>query len=105
MRVEEVSTGKVFSLEESFRLPKLTDATLAENRLRLIPNTSEEIAELAIEAAARDRGLLRLSAEQQQLQNRAVAILPSEFRRFTIRAGFGSGFLQRHSDWLNTSAS
>jgi putative glycosyltransferase (TIGR04372 family) len=105
MRVEEVSTGKVFSLEESFRLPKLTDATLAENRLRLIPNTSEEIAELAIEAAARDRGLWRLSAEQQQLQNRAVAILPSEFRRFTIRAGFGSGFLQRHSDWLNTSAS
>lgn len=105
MRVEEVPYGKVFSLEESFRLPKLTDATLAENRLRLVPNTSEEIAELAMEAAARDRGLWRLSAEQQKLQNRAVAILPSEFRRFSIRAGFGSGFLQRHPDWLKVSAS
>jgi len=105
MQVEEASSGKRFSLAESFRLPKLTDVTLAEHGLRLVPNTSEEIAELAMEAVARDRGLWRLSAEQQRLQTRAIAILPSEFRRFAIRAGFGSGFLQRHPDWLNTSSS
>jgi len=105
MRVEEVLSKKVFSLQESFQLPKLTDVSLVANGLRLVPNTSEEIAEFAKEAAARDRGIWKLSTEQQQLQSQAIAILPSEFRRFVIRAGFGSGFLQRHRDWLNVSPS
>jgi len=105
MRVEEVLSKKIFSLQESFQLPKLTDVSLVANGLRLVPNTSEEIAEFAKEAAARDRGIWKLSTEQQQLQSQAIAILPSEFRRFMIRAGFGSGFLQRHRDWLNVSPS
>lgn len=103
MQIENISSGIRLSLQESLRLPKITDESLMRQGLRLIPNSPEEIAEFAEEAAARDRGVWKSTFEQQQLQSRALAILPSEFRRYGIRAGFGSEFLQRHRDWLAVS--
>lgn len=95
------SSGHLLSLTESLALPKISDASISNLGLEAVANTEDEIAELAIEASDRAFGTWHPSEEQLELQRRFVALLPSEFRRFEIRGGMGSHFLNSHRDWLN----
>lgn len=93
--------GHRLTLSESMALPKITDRSLRSLKLRLQPNTPQQIADLAGEAAERFLGNWQPSNYQTELQTRFLALLPSEFRRFSIRGGIGSRFLEEHADWLN----
>ncbi|MFM8856101.1 MAG: TIGR04372 family glycosyltransferase [Actinomycetota bacterium] len=100
-RFREISTGRLLSLRESLVLPRITDASLAEMGLSAVPNSADEIADLAIEADQRFRGVWGPTDDDLNLQRRFQALLPSEFRRFPIRGGIGTAFLRRHRDWLD----
>lgn len=99
-RFQLVDTGRYLSLAESFDLPKVSDKTLMSLGLRAVPNSAQEVAELALEAADRFHGAWCPTDEDIQLQSRFISLLPSEFRRFPIRGGIGSAFLRRHPEWL-----
>jgi len=92
--------GHRLTLSESMALPKITDRSLWSLKLGLQPNTSQQIADLAGEATERFLGNWQPSNHQGELQTRFLALLPSEFRRFSIRGGIGSRFLEEHADWL-----
>lgn len=93
--------GRLLNLSESCSLPKISDESLSELRLRAVCNSPQEIADLADEAAQRFLGDWSQGKEQSELQTRFLSLLPSEFRRFQIRGGLGSKFLLEHSDWLH----
>jgi putative glycosyltransferase (TIGR04372 family) len=99
-RFREMKTGRLLSLKDSLALPKISDASLAAMGLLAVSNTAEEIADLAIEADQRFRGVWSPTDDDLDLQRRFLALLPSEFRRFSIRGGIGTSFLREHRDWL-----
>jgi putative glycosyltransferase (TIGR04372 family) len=100
-RFREMKTGRLLSLKDSLALPKISDASLAAMGLLAVSNTAEEIADLAIEADQRFRGVWSPTDDDLDLQRRFLALLPSEFRRFSIRGGIGTSFLRKHRDWLD----
>lgn len=95
--------GRNLSLTESslLALPSTSDADLAALGLVPVQNTPEEIAALASEAVLRSKGVWNPTVEDLEMHHRFLALLPTEFLRFPIRGGIGSGFLQKHQDWLN----
>lgn len=100
-RFRETGTERLLTLKESLVLPKISDASLAEMGLSAVPNSADEIADLAIEADQRFRGVWSPTDDDLNLQRRFQALLPAEFRRFPIRGGIGTAFLRRHRDWLD----
>lgn len=99
-RFQRVTDGHVLTLSESLALPKISDESMKQIGIQTVLNTPDEIAHLAAEASDRALGSWSATEEQFQLQQRFVAMLPSEFRRFQIRGGVGSHFLSTHLDWL-----
>jgi putative glycosyltransferase (TIGR04372 family) len=100
-RFREMKTGRLLSLKDSLAISKISDASLAAMGLLAVSNTAEEIADLAIEADQRFRGVWSPTDDDIDLQRRFLALLPSEFRRFSIRGGIGTSFLRKHRDWLD----
>jgi len=100
-RFRETGTERLLTLKESLVLPKISDASLAEMGLSAVSNSSDEIANLVIEADQRFRGVWRPTDDDLNLQLRFQALLPAEFRRFPIRGGVGTAFLRKHRDWLD----
>lgn len=100
-RFESAVEGRALTLSETFALPKINDESLCQMGLRAVVNTPDEITQLAAEASDREYGVWSPTEEQIELQQRFLALLPSEFRRFPVRGGIGSHFLSAHRDWLN----